>query len=78
MKEVLQRVGRGETISDYETVRVAKDGRRIPLALTISPVRDSAGNIVETSAIARDITERKLAEEELQQAKEAAEAANRA
>jgi PAS domain S-box-containing protein len=78
IKEVLQRVGRGETVSDYETLRVSKDGRHIPLSLTISPVRDSAGNIVEISAIARDITERKLVEEELRQAKEAAEAANSA
>ncbi|MDQ3302653.1 MAG: response regulator [Actinomycetota bacterium] len=78
LKEVLERVGRGETVSEYETERVSKDGRRIPLSLTVAPVKDRAGNIVGTSAIARDITERKLAEQELKQAKEGAEAASRA
>src|SRR3712207_3173480 len=65
MKEILDRVGHGEVVSEHETVRVSKDGRRIPLSLTVSPVRDSAGNIVGISAIARDITERKRAEERL-------------
>jgi two-component system, sensor histidine kinase and response regulator len=78
MEEILQRVGRGQTVSEYETVRVSKNGRRIPLSLTVSPVKNSAGDVVEVSGIARDITERKLAEQELRQAKEAAEKANRA
>ncbi|HLL41305.1 MAG TPA: PAS domain S-box protein, partial [Rubrobacteraceae bacterium] len=78
MKVVLERVGRGETVSEYETERVCKDGRRIPLSLTIASVRDQAGNVVGASAIARDISGRKLAEQELKQAKEGAEAANRA
>ncbi|MDP9486934.1 MAG: response regulator, partial [Actinomycetota bacterium] len=66
MMGVLRRVGRGETVSEYETVRVSKDGRRIPVSLTVSPVRDSAGEIVGVSAIARDITQRKRAEQELE------------
>ena len=78
MKAILESAERGDTVSDQETVRVSKDGRRIPLSLTVSPVRDKAGNVLGVSAIARDITERKLAEQELQQAKEQAEAANRA
>ncbi|HET7479180.1 MAG TPA: PAS domain S-box protein [Rubrobacteraceae bacterium] len=78
MKEVLERVGRGEILSEYETVRVSKDGRRIPLSLTVAPVKDQSGNIVGASAIARDITERKQTEEEWRRAREAAEAANRA
>jgi two-component system sensor histidine kinase/response regulator len=78
MIESLQRVGRGETISQHESVRVCKDGSRIPVSLTISPLRDSRGDSVGVSAIARDITERKRYEEELRQAKEAAEAASRA
>ncbi len=65
MMEVLRRVGRGETVSEYEIERFSKDGRRIPISLTASPVRDSADAIVAISAIARDITERKRAEEEL-------------
>ena len=78
MKEVLERVRRGETISDSETERVSKHGRLIPLSLTVSPVKDPAGKIVGASAIARDITERKLAEQDLKQAKEGAESASKA
>ena len=70
MKEMLERVGRGETVSEYETERVSKDGRRIPLSLTIAAVRDQAGNIVGASAIARDISERKQGEEALQVSEE--------
>jgi PAS domain S-box-containing protein len=64
MKEMLERVGRGETISDSETECISKDGRRIPLSLTVSPVKDAEGKIVGASAISRDITERKVTEEE--------------
>jgi PAS domain-containing protein len=46
-------------------VRQAKDGRRIDVSATISPIKDSAGKIVGASRVARDITERKRAEEEL-------------
>jgi PAS domain S-box-containing protein len=76
--EVLERVGRGEVVSQHETVRVARDGRRILVALTVSPLRDSAGAIVEASTIVRDITDRERHEKELREAKEVAEAANRA
>jgi PAS domain S-box-containing protein len=78
MIEILQKVGRGETISQHESVRVCRDGSRIPVSLTFSPLRDSRGDIVGVSAIARDITERKRYEQELRQAKEEAEAASRA
>ena len=53
----------GERIERYETVRVTKDGRRIEVELTISPIKDRAGNLIGASKIARDITERKRAEE---------------
>jgi len=56
--EILERIRRGERVDHYETVRVTKDGRRIPISLTISPIRDSHGNIVGASKIARDITAR--------------------
>ncbi len=62
---ILKRVRRGEFIARYETVRLAKDGRRIPVSLTFSPIRNTAGAIVGASKIGRDISERKRAEEAL-------------
>jgi len=62
--EILARLRRGERIEHFETVRVAKDGRRLNVALTISPVKDDAGNIIGASKIARDITALKQAEAE--------------
>src|SRR5919112_3941554 len=61
--KILKRLRLGEAIEHYETVRVTKDGRRLNISLTISPIRDSSGNIVGASTIARDITDRKRAEE---------------
>ena len=63
--EILEKVGRGEAIDNYETVRIAKDGRRLDVSLTISPVKDLSGNLVGASTIARDITERRRTESEL-------------
>ena len=63
---ILARIARGETTDHFETVRVRKDGRRIDVSVTISPVRDSSGQVIGASKIARDITERKLAETKLQ------------
>jgi PAS domain S-box-containing protein len=62
-RHILYRLGRGERIEHFETVRVTKDGRRIDISLCISPVRDTSGRIVAASKIARDITARKQAEE---------------
>src|SRR5918997_1287944 len=64
---ILERLRRGEAIDHYETVRVAKDGRRLNISLTISPIKDSAGNLVGASTIARNITERKRAEKALKE-----------
>jgi PAS domain S-box-containing protein len=61
--EILAKIRRGERIDHYETVRLTKDGRRINISLTVSPVRDRMGNIVGISKVARDITERKRAED---------------
>src|SRR5829696_3041031 len=61
--KIHERLRRGEAIKHYETVRVTKDGRLLDISLTISPIRDSSGKIVGASTIARDITERKRAEE---------------
>src|SRR5690348_4829221 len=59
---ILARLQRGERIEHYETVRQGKDGRRIDIELTVSPVRDQDGRIIGASKIARDITERKQAQ----------------
>lgn len=56
---ILDLVRRGERIEHYETVRVAKDGRRIDVSLTVSPIRDATGRVVGASKIARDITEQR-------------------
>lgn len=64
--EIMERVKRGERVEHFETTRVRKDGQTIHVALTVSPIRDAGGRIVAASAIARDITGRKMAEEEIQ------------
>jgi PAS domain S-box-containing protein len=61
---IIERLKRGERVEHLETLRVRKDGRKINVALTISPIKNTAGHIIGASTIARDITERKLAEEE--------------
>jgi len=63
--QILQRIRQGERIENYETVRVRKDGRQIDVSLTISPVKDAAGNTIGVSKIARDITQHKQVEAEL-------------
>ena len=67
---ILARLRRGERVEPFETVRVAKGGRRVDVSLTISPVRDADGRVVGASKVARDITDRKRAEEALRVAKE--------
>jgi PAS domain S-box-containing protein len=66
--ELLARLQSGEQVDHYETVRVAKDGRRIEVSLTLSPIRDEEGAIVGASKIARDITRRKRHEHLLREA----------
>ncbi|HST12678.1 MAG TPA: PAS domain S-box protein, partial [Terriglobales bacterium] len=66
--KILARIRAGELITHYESVRVTKDGQRLDVSISISPIRDVAGNIVGASAIARDFTEQKRAEEHLRQA----------
>ena len=62
---ILEKVRRGERLDHYETERVKKDGERIHVSITVSPVRDPDGNIVGVSTVARDVTARKRAEEAL-------------
>jgi PAS domain S-box-containing protein len=64
---ILARIQRGEHITHYESIRVTKDGRRLNVSISISPIRDAGGVIVGASAIARDVTEQKRAEEHLRQ-----------
>ncbi len=60
---ILAKLRRGERIEHFDTVRLAKDGRRLDISLTVSPLRDKAGNIVGASKVARDVTERKRNDE---------------
>ena len=60
--DILARLRRGERIDHFETVRQRKDGSFVEVSLTISPVRDSLGNVVGASKIARDISARRQAE----------------
>jgi two-component system CheB/CheR fusion protein len=67
---IMSRLRRGEYIEQLETERVRKDGQRVAVALTVSPVRDSEGKVVSASVIGRDITDRKRAEEALRASEE--------
>ena len=64
---VVQCVRRGEIVPPFETERIRKDGTRIQVSLTVSPIRDSTGRVVGASRIARDITERKRMEQALRE-----------
>jgi two-component system, chemotaxis family, CheB/CheR fusion protein len=61
--EILGRIRRGEHVEHYETVRRCKDGSLLDISLTVSPVRDAEGKVIGASKIARDITERRRAQE---------------
>ena len=77
-EQILARITRGERMRHFDTIRLAKDGRALHVSVTVSPIKDSSGNVIGASKIARDITEGKLAEEKLRAAKIAAEKANKA
>ena len=67
-ERILARLWAGQRVEHLETVRVTKDGRRIDVSLTISPLKDAGGRVVGASKIMRDITERKRAEQALREA----------
>ena len=67
---IVARVGRGEMVERFETVRMHKDGRNVDVSLSISPLRSASGQIIGTSKIARDITESKQTETALSREKE--------
>jgi len=60
--DILNRLARGETVQHLETQRLTRDGRRLDVSLTVSPIRDARGRVVGVSTIARDITEQKRGE----------------
>jgi PAS domain S-box-containing protein len=62
--EIIERVRKGERVDQYDTVRRRKDGSLIDISLTVSPLKDSEGRIIGASKIARDITERKRAQQQ--------------
>jgi PAS domain S-box-containing protein len=75
-RTILHALAHGD-VQRFDTTRRRKDGQVIDVSVTSSPVRDAAGRVVSISKVARDITERRRAEEALAQAKDAAEAASR-
>ena len=65
--DIIERIRHGGRVQQFETARVRKDGRQIPVSLTVSPIRDDEGKIFAASLIARDITEQKELEQQLRQ-----------
>jgi PAS domain S-box-containing protein len=66
--KLLAKIRRGEAVEHYEAIRVNKDGRRLNVSLSLSPIRDSEGKVAGASAIGRNVTEQKRAEDQLRQA----------
>jgi PAS domain S-box-containing protein len=64
---VLGRIRRGERVEHFDTIRRRKDGTAVPVSLTVSPIRDANGTIIGASKIARNISDRKRIETELQE-----------
>ena len=62
---VYERLGRGECVEPFETERLTKDGRRLEIALSLSPIKDELGAVVGFSGIGRDITEHRRAEDRI-------------
>ena len=69
-ESILARLAAGAPVNHYETERVTKDGKRLAVSLTVSPVYSATGNIIGGSKIVRDITERKRAETALRESEE--------
>ena len=69
-KNILARIGRGERIEHFETVRQRKDGTQLDVSVTISPVRDFSGRVIGASKVARDITTQKRTEKALRESQQ--------
>jgi PAS domain S-box-containing protein len=76
-QQILDKLRRGEAIDHFDTVRITKDGRRIAISLTVSPLRAADGTVIGASKVARDVSGRKLAEQRLQQSEDALRLADR-
>jgi sigma-B regulation protein RsbU (phosphoserine phosphatase) len=63
--EILMRIGRGDSVEHFETTRMRKDGTFLDVSVAISPIKDRSGMIIGASNVARDITDRKRADEAL-------------
>ncbi|HWB60982.1 MAG TPA: ATP-binding protein [Chthoniobacteraceae bacterium] len=75
-RHILERLRRGERVDHFETIRVRKDGSLLNVSLTISPIKNSAGEVIGASKIARDITAQKKAMDQLAKANEQLRKAN--
>jgi two-component system CheB/CheR fusion protein len=75
-QQILEKIRNGQRIDHFDTVRLTKDGRRIPISLTISPIRDAAGMVIGASKIARDISDRRENERLLRASEDALRAAD--
>ncbi|MDB6108006.1 MAG: hypothetical protein JWO52_8005, partial [Gammaproteobacteria bacterium] len=69
--EILAKIRRGERIERYHAIRIHKEGRRLNISLTVSPVRDMSGKIVGAAKIAHDVTENERAQKALERELEA-------
>ncbi|MCX6689864.1 MAG: PAS domain S-box protein [Methanoregula sp.] len=68
MEYILGKIRKGKPVLHYETVRRNKEGKDLQVSLTVSPIKDAKGNLIGVSTIARDVTERKTAEETIRSA----------
>ena len=69
-RQILARLRNGERVEHFETIRLTKDGRRIDISLTVSPIRDQEGHIIGASKVARDISHQREAEKRLRLSEE--------
>jgi PAS domain S-box-containing protein len=75
-RAIIARVRAGKRVEHFDTVRITKDGRLIPVSLTVSPIHDTKGTVIGASKIARDISERRRAEKALRETEEGLRLAN--
>ncbi|MGC1461786.1 MAG: PAS domain S-box protein [Terracidiphilus sp.] len=69
-RQILGKIGSGEKVNGIETTRLKKNGQQIDVSLSVSPIKDAAGNVIGAAAIVLDITDRKRAEEALRNSEE--------